>query len=65
MTSTTPINQFTRTCDKPYDRHKYKLFYENGKTKVFDEWDLMFSTWINHKPFVSHVEVIDRKKKYG
>lgn len=59
------VKTFKQTCDKPYDRHKYKLFYTNGKTVVFEYWDEAMAAWLQHNPFVSHIEVIDRKKKHG
>ena len=59
------VKVFKQTCDKPYDRHKYKLFYDNGKTVVFEYWEDVMAAWLQHNPFVSHIEVIDRKKKYG
>ena len=34
------MTYFKQTCDKPYDRHKYKLVFKNRKAIVFDDWDL-------------------------
>ena len=27
---------FQQTCDKPYDRHDYKLVYTDGNFKIFN-----------------------------
>ena len=57
---------FKQTCDKPYDRHKYKLFLSNGKVEVYDSWEEMNVRWFQTpKHFLLRVEVIDRKKKKG
>ena len=57
---------FPQTCDKPYDRHKYKLFLSDGKVEVYDSWEEVNSRWFQTpKMFLSRVEVIDRKKKKG
>ena len=54
---------FTVTSDKPYDRHTYKVVYHGGKEKVVDSWEEVQSIWWNSVSyFVSHVEVMDRKK---
>jgi hypothetical protein len=47
-----------------YDRHKYKLYLSNGKTEVYEWYDEVQARWFQTpKQFLSHVEVIDRKKK--
>ena len=54
---------FTVTSDEPYDRHTYKVVYYGGKEKVVDSWEEVQSIWWNSVSyFVSHVEVMDRKK---
>jgi hypothetical protein len=55
---------FAQTCDKPYDRHKYKLFLTNGKVELYEHYEDAQVRWFQTpKQFLSHVEVIDRKKK--
>ena len=57
---------FPQTCDKPYDRHKYKLFLSDGKVEVYDSWEEVNARWFQSpKMFLSRVEVIDRKKSKG
>jgi hypothetical protein len=55
---------FTQTSDKPYDRHDYKLVYENGKEVIFNNYEDVQVTWFQHDGnFLSHVEVLDKKQK--
>lgn len=55
---------FTQTSEKTYDRHKYKLFYTNGKVEIYEWYDEIIHRWITSSAgLLSHVEVIDRKKK--
>ena len=55
---------FKQTCDKPYDRHDYKLVYEDGKEVIFDDYEYVQLTWFQHGGnFLSHVEVLDKKQK--
>ena len=59
---------FKQTCDKPYDRHHYKLVFSNGNQVVFDDYMDVQATWLQTpSDFVSHVEVLDipQKKKKG
>ena len=30
---------FNQTCDKPYDRHNYKLIFTNGREVIFDNYE--------------------------
>lgn len=54
---------FSQTCDKPYDRHDYKFFYSNGNSVIFDNYEDVQRTWFQtpHQ-FLSHVEVLEKKK---
>ena len=55
---------FTQTSYQPYDRHKYKLYLTNGKVEQYEWYDEVQARWFQTpKEFLSHVEVIDRKKK--
>lgn len=58
------VEFFKQTCDKPYDRHHYKLVYSDGKDKVFDNYEDAQLTWFQTpSQFLSHVEVLDKKSK--
>lgn len=55
---------FKQTCDKPYDRHHYKLVYSNGNEVVFDNYQDVNAAWFQTpSDFVSHVEVLDIPEK--
>jgi hypothetical protein len=55
---------FSQSCYKPYDRHKYKLFYASGKVETYEWYDEVTARWMQVPAgYVTHVEVIDRKKK--
>jgi len=55
---------FKLHCTKPYDRHKYKLHLTNGKVEQYEWYDEVQARWFQlPKQFLSHIEVIDRKKK--
>jgi len=55
---------FNQTCDKPYDRHNYKLIFTNGREVIFDDYEDVQVTWFQtpHQ-FLSHIEVLDKKQK--
>jgi hypothetical protein len=55
---------FKQTCDKPYDRHHYKLVLSNGNELIFDNYEDVQAVWFQTaKQFLSHVEVLDKKTK--
>jgi hypothetical protein len=61
MTST-----FKQTCDKLYDRHDYKVVFEDGKEVIFDNYeDAQLLWWNRSGNFLSHIEVLDKKKSKG
>ena len=54
---------FGQTCDKPYDRHHYKLVYDT-KEIIVKTWEEVKEHWWNTKsmnPPVVHV--LDKPKK--
>ncbi len=52
---------FTTYCDKDYDRHTYKIVFNNGKSISFESYEVMRYHWYQWKVSCSHVEVIDTK----
>ena len=50
---------FTSYCDRPYDRHTYKLRLKNGKSVVFDSYDLMKYHWYKWKGQCERVDILD------
>jgi len=56
---------FTQTCDKPYDRHKYKLFCIDGSVKVVPDYETVMQCWWNFPEYLDRVEVLDKSKTIG
>ena len=56
------MTYFTQTCDKPYDRHHYKLVYDTKEITV-KSWEEVREYWWNTRslnPPVIHV--LDKPK---
>ena len=55
---------FEQTCNKPYDRHYYKMVRKN-KSVVLKSWDEVQEYWWNNIALNPDmiVEVIDKPKK--
>ena len=54
---------FEQTSDKPYDRHIYKLVF-NDKYAILDSWEEVQEYWWNNRAIVRPViEVLDKPKK--
>lgn len=49
---------FTTYCDKPYNRHKYKLLLKSGKSITHDDYDVVRNMWFQCAPHCSTIEVI-------
>ena len=54
---------FSQTCNKPYDRHHYKIVCKR-KSIVLESWDEVQEYWWNNIAFNPDmiVEVIDKPK---
>ena len=50
---------FTHTSADSYDRHQYKLHYNNSKSKILDYYDDVWREWATGS--VKLIEVIDKK----
>ncbi len=62
----TELKVFKQTSDEPYDRHNYKLVTDNGGELVFDNYEDVQVYWFQHGGnFLSHIEVLDKKKSKG
>ena len=58
--------KFSQTCDKPYDRHDYKVIFNDGTHQFFDNYEEAQLLWWNRNGnFLSHIEVLDKKKTKG
>ena len=56
---------FQKTCNKPYDRHFYKLYLKTGKSVIFDDFEDAQSYWFNHSQvpdYLNFIEVLDKSK---
>jgi hypothetical protein len=55
---------FQQTSNEPYNRHDYKLVYFSNKSVIFDNFeDLRKEWWQTPEQFLSHVEVLDKRKE--
>jgi hypothetical protein len=61
----TPITNHKFTSDKPYNRHKYKLVFVDGRSIVFEDYGQMRETWMQFSNVCSHVIIVDKKKSGG
>ena len=53
---------FEQTCNKPYDRHHYKIVCET-KSIVVESWEEVQEYWWNHRDINPPViEVLDKKR---
>ena len=50
---------FTTYCDKPYDRHRYKLILKNGKSITYDDYEIMRYHWYQYRQSAERVEVVE------
>jgi hypothetical protein len=49
---------FESYCDKPYDRHTYKLNLTNGKAIVLEDYDQVRAFWYRYRQQLKSVEVL-------
>ena len=52
------LETFTSTCDKPYDRHTYKLVLNNGKAVILEDYEMVRAYWFQFKEHLKSVEVL-------
>ena len=57
-------NWFTCTSKEPYDRHHYRLQFNNKKSIKFEDYELMRAAWFEwcNTGALSHVDVLDVTK---
>ena len=57
------MDWFEQTSNEPYDRHQYLLYFQ-GKSIIFDDYDMMRSYWFNNVRNWGNatVTVLDRKQ---
>lgn len=56
---------FSQTCNKPYDRHLYKIVCKN-KSVVLESWEEVQEYWWNNMSLNPDmiVEVLDKKRGF-
>ena len=56
---------FSQTCNKPYDRHLYKIVCKN-KSVVLESWEEVQEYWWNNTALNPDmiVEVLDKKRGF-
>jgi len=59
------IEWFEQTSYEPYDRHQYKLEFDDGRSIVIDSYEELRAIWFEHIRNWNNVtvSVIDRKQK--
>lgn len=57
---------FKQTCDKPYDRHHYKINY-NGQSVVVKDYELAKHMWyqLAQQDIIATIDVVDPIKDKG
>ena len=56
------METFTQTSNEPYDKHKYQLFFADGKSVILDTFEDLQRVWFSTPGCnLSHVEVLDKK----
>jgi len=60
------VDIFESTSSEPYDRHNYELVLKDGRTFVYDDYELLLSSWFQNSAMkqLSHVNVIDVSKGF-
>ena len=53
------LKTFTTYCDKPYDKHLYKLILNNGKAIILDDYEMVRAYWYQYRQHLKCVEVLD------
>ena len=62
----TSLKVFTQTSDKPYNRHDYKIVYNDGKEVIFDNYEDAHVFWFQHSGlYLNPIEVLDKKTNKG
>ena len=50
---------FKQTCEKPYDRHRYKIHCADGSVKIVNDYMHVMEAWWNYPQYCVTVDVID------
>ena len=57
------METFEQTCEKPYDRHLYKITLQEGEDLLFDDYETMRLFWFTHfQVSTMTCSVLDKEK---
>jgi len=59
------MSHFTSTCDKSYDRHTYKVTFQNGREQLFGDYETVKNFWFMHSGLGGMVVTVIDPKKVG
>jgi hypothetical protein len=55
---------FKQTSDEPYLRHDYRVYFTNGKSITFDNYEDVQRTWFQTpQQLLDYVEVLNHKEE--
>ena len=54
------LKTFTNTCDKDYDRHKYKLVTRSGKGIILEDYEMARQLWYQYRHDMVRLDVLDK-----
>ena len=56
---------FKTFCDKPYDKHDYKLIFKDGRSCIFDNYDIAKYYWYQWRDELETIVILDSKRRSG
>ena len=57
------LKHFTVSSDKLYDKHKYKVYFKDGTSVIYEDYETMKYIWYQNREQVDHVDVVDKGGK--
>ena len=57
--------RFTETSSESYDRHDYVVYFKDGNSRKFDNWEDAQAFWFQfaHMKLLDRVDILDKPKK--
>ena len=56
---------FKTYCDKPYDKHLYRIEWKDGSRTEYDNYDIVRYVWYQYKEMAERVLILDCTKGKG
>ena len=50
---------FKTYCDKPYDKHVYRIEWKDGSRSEFDNYEIMRYVWYQNRHMAECVHILD------